>query len=225
MADVIVVADLRVEGSIVLLPMTRRGSSSSSDTVRTAEEVVRGAEEETGTEEVMVLPALSVVVIAELLEGVADVSVSSASSVAEVSEGWLEVGEADGVVVSSSSVEVVGSASEVVGPVVGSDVVSGSSVVGAEVVALVSEVVGSSEVVSGVEVGSTELLVVTPVPTTCRFGMTPRGRSWAWTCAKPTRAENMTDEGRMVGDIVICYVVRVRRWQASLEYPNRLNCF
>lgn len=65
-----------------------------------------------------------------------------------------------------------------VGSVVGSDVVSGSSVVGAEVVALVSsEVVGSSDVESGVDVGSVELLVVTPVPTTCRLGMTPRGRS------------------------------------------------
>lgn len=182
MLDVIVVADLRVEGSMVLLPMTTAASESESVTVRTAEEVVRGADEETGTEEVMVLPALSVVVTAELLEGVAVVPVVS-SSVEVVSEGWLEVGEADGEVVSlSSSVAVVGPGSEVVGSVVGSDVVSGSAVVGAEVVALVSsEVVGSFDVVSGVDVGSVELLVVTPVPTTCRLGMTPRGRSWAWT--------------------------------------------
>lgn len=183
MLEVIVVADFRVEGSMVLLPMTTAASSSESVTVRTAEEVVRGADEETGTEEVMVLPALSVVVTAELLEGVVVVPVVSSSSVDVVSEGWLEVGEADGEVVSlSSSVAVVGPGSEVVGSVVGSDVVSGSSVVGAEVVALVSsEVVGSSDVVSGVDVGSVELLVVTPVPTTCRLGMTPRGRSWACT--------------------------------------------
>lgn len=87
MLDVIVVADLRVEGSMVLLPMTTAASSSESVTVRTAEEVVRGADEETGTEEVMVLPALSVVVTAELLEGVAVVPVVSSSSVEVVSEG------------------------------------------------------------------------------------------------------------------------------------------
>lgn len=58
--------------------------------MRTAESVVRGADEETetGTEEVIVLPALSVVVMAELLEGSADVPVvSSAFSEDVVSEG------------------------------------------------------------------------------------------------------------------------------------------
>lgn len=76
-----------------------------------------------------------------------------------------------------SSEVVVGAVSEVVGPDVGSDVVSESAVVGAEVVVGGSEVVGSAEVVSDVEVDSTELLVVTPVPASCRFGITPRGRS------------------------------------------------
>lgn len=40
-------------------------------------------------------------------------------------------------------------------------------------------VVGSSVVESGVEVGVVEtlVLVVTPVPTTCRLGMTPCGMS------------------------------------------------
>lgn len=216
MLEVIVVLEENVEGSMVLLPMTRRGSSSSSEMVWTAE-VARGADE-TGTDEVMVLPALSVVVTSDwdtgVLEGPADVPVSSsvsssASSVVVgadvVSEGWSEVGEAVGAVVSSvSSDDVVGSAEVVVGSVEGGVVVSGSSVVdGGDVVALVSDVVGSSGVVSSeVVVGALEELVVTPVPTTCRLGMTPCGISWACACAKLARAENMMDEGRMVGDLM-----------------------
>lgn len=102
-----------------------------------------------GTEDVMVLPALSVVVTAVLDVGVLDdcaevpvsSSFSSSSSPEEVCEGCSEVGEAEGDVVPSSLVEeVVGPESVVVGAVVGSSevVVGLSEVVGAEVVALVS---------------------------------------------------------------------------------------
>lgn len=81
-------------------------------------------------------------------------------------------------------------------------------------------VVGSSEVVSGVEVGATELLVVTPVPTTCRFGMTPWGMSWAEICAKPARAENMMGVGRMAAIYVICaeYGCRSQPQQARFVF-------
>lgn len=175
MAEVIVVAEENVEGSKVLLPITTTSSPSPSAVVLTGEDVVRGADVETGTEDVMVLPELSVVVTGVLdsgvSDGVADVPVSS--SVAEVSDGCSEVGVVVGAVVEPPSVGVVGPASVVVGSVVGAVVGSVSEVVGAVVVALVSEVVGSEDVVSELVVGVTELLVVTPVPTTCRFGMTP----------------------------------------------------
>jgi hypothetical protein len=85
----------------------------------------------------------------------------------------------------------------VVGVVVGSALVVGDVVVGASV---------DDVVVSGVEVGSTELLVVTPVPTTCRLGMTPCGMSWAEIWAKPARAENMMGVGRIAGVYDICGV-------------------
>lgn len=175
MAEVIVVAEENVEGSKVLLPITTTSSPSPSAVVLTGEDVVRGADVETGTEDVIVLPELSVVVTGVLdsgvSDGVADVPVSS--SVAEVSDGCSDVGVVVGAVVELPSVGVVGPASVVVGSVVGAVVGSVSEVVGAVVVALVSEVVGSEDVVSELVVGATELLVVTPVPTTCRFGMTP----------------------------------------------------
>lgn len=107
-----------------------------------------------------------------------------------------------------SSPVVVGSAMEVVSSLVGAaDVVSEvwSVVVASVVEALVvGVVVGSSDVVSGVDVGATELLVVTPVPTTCRLGMTPCGMSWAEIWAKPARAENMTGVGRMAAIYDVC---------------------
>ena len=58
-----------VEGSMVLLPTTTRGSLSESVTVSTAAVPVRVADLETGTDDVMVLPLLSVVVTA-VLDGV-----------------------------------------------------------------------------------------------------------------------------------------------------------
>jgi hypothetical protein len=85
--------------------------------------------------------------------------------------------------------------------------VVGGVVVGSALV--VGDVVGSSDddvVVSGVEVGVTELLVVTPVPTTCRLGMTPCGMSWAEIWAKPARAENMMGVGRIAAVYDICGV-------------------
>lgn len=63
MFEVIVVLDEKVDGSMVLLPMTTRGSSSSV-TVSTADVPVRVADRVTGMDDVMVLPSLSVVVTA-----------------------------------------------------------------------------------------------------------------------------------------------------------------
>ena len=196
-ADVIVVLDAKVEGLMVLLPITTTASPpSSSVTVRTAE--VGVLEADAGMEVVIVLPSLSVVVTATWDVGVllasSDVVAPVASSVCEVlasslvdvdsdvvSAGWSEVGVAEVAVVSSPV--IVGPA-DVTGSSVVSVVVAGSalvvgSVVGAVVACVVScvvswvvdswEVVGSADVV-----GATELLVVTPVPTICRlFGMTP----------------------------------------------------
>jgi hypothetical protein len=70
---------------------------------------------------------------------------------------------------------LVGSAIAVVVPVSCSVVV-----VGVVFSALVDDVgvdVGSVDVVSEVVVDSIEVLVVAPVPTICRFGMTPSGMS------------------------------------------------
>jgi hypothetical protein len=78
--------------------------------------------------------------------------------------------------------------------------VVGGVVVGSALV--VGDVVGSSDD----DVVVTELLVVTPVPTTCRLGMTPCGMSWAEICAKPARAENMMGVGRIAGVYDICGV-------------------
>lgn len=68
---------------------------------------------------------------------------------------------------------------------------------------VVSDVVVWLVVVSGVDVGVVEtlVLVVTPVPTTCRLGMTPWGISWAAVCAKPARAEKRMGVGRMAANI------------------------
>jgi hypothetical protein len=174
---------------MVLLPMTTTASpSSSSVTVRTAEVGVLDADAE--MDEVIMLPLLSVVVTATCDVGVlldSDVAVvpvaSSdvlASSLVDVvsdvgSSGWSDVGVAEVAVVSSPV--IVGPA-DVGGSSVVSVVVAGSAlVVGSEVGAVVSCEVDWSEVVVSAEVvgvGATELLVVTPVPTTCRlFGMTP----------------------------------------------------
>ena len=196
-ADVIVVLDAKVEGLMVLLPITTTASPpSSSVTVRTAE--VGVLEADAGMEVVIVLPSLSVVVTATwdvgVLLGSSDVVAPVASSVCDVlasslvvvdsdvvSAGWSEVGAAE--VADVSSPVIVGPA-DVTGSSVVSVVVAGSalvvgSVVGAVVACVVSCVVScvvdSSEVVGSADVvGATELLVVTPVPTICRlFGMTP----------------------------------------------------
>lgn len=68
---------------------------------------------------------------------------------------------------------------------------------------VVCDVVVSLEVVSGVDVGVVEtlVLVVTPVPTTCRLGMTPCGMSCAATSAKPARAWKRVGVGRMAVNI------------------------
>ena len=187
-ADVIVVLEAKVEGSIVLLPMTTTESPSSpSLVVRTAEVGVLDAD--AGIDEVIVLPLLSVVVTATSDVGAALVSedvvpVASSDVLASslvavdsdvVSSGcWSEVCVAEVAVVSSPV--MVGPA-DVEGSSVVSVVEAGCSLVvgSAVVVAEVSCVVDSSEVVGSADVvGATELLVVTPVPTICRlFGMTP----------------------------------------------------
>ena len=103
MFEVMVVLEAKVEGSMVLLPITTKGSSSSV-TVSTAAVPVRVAERDAdvvGTEDVMVLPLLSVVVTA-----VSDVGVL---------DGDAEVPVPD----SEVSLEVVGA---VVGSEVGSEV-------------------------------------------------------------------------------------------------------
>lgn len=184
-ADVIVVFEAKVEGLMVLLPMTTTGSPSSSSAVRTAEVAVLDAD--AGTDEVIVLPALSVVTTALWDVGVLDADDSEPVASSEVlvssmvdddsavvSSGVSEVCVADVAVVSSPV--IVGPA-DVSGSSVVSVVLAGSSLVvedgGAGVVSceVDSSVV---DVGSTVEVGATELLVVTPVPTTCRlFGMTP----------------------------------------------------
>lgn len=207
MFEVMVVLEAKVEGSMVLLPITTKGSSSSV-TVSTAAVPVRVAERDadvTGTDDVMVLPLLSVVVTAVcdvgVLDGDAEVPVPDSEVSLEVvgsvveSEVGSEVG-ADVGVVSSLVVGVVGSTADVVGStwVVG---VVGSAL------DVVCDVVVSLVVVSGVDVGVVEtlVLVVTPVPTTCRLGMTPCGMSCAATSAKPARAESKTGVGRMAANI------------------------
>jgi hypothetical protein len=222
MLEVMVVLEEKVEGSMVLLPMTTRGSLSSV-TVSTAAEPVRVAERDTddvtGTDDVMVLPLLSVVVTAVWDEGVLDgdaevpVAASEVSSelVASVvaSEVWSEVGVADAEVVSSPVVVVESVVGSTIGVVVGSacdsDVVA--DVVGSGLVVDGVVVVDWSVVESGVDVGVEEtlVLVVTPVPTTCRLGMTPWGMSWAEMCAKPARAENMMGVGRMAASDIWWY--------------------
>lgn len=210
MFEVMVVLEANVEGSIVLLPITTKGSSSSV-TVSTAAVPVRVAERDadvTGTDDVMVLPLLSVVVTAVcdvgVLDGDAEVPVPDSEVSLEVvgsvveSEVGSEVG-ADVGVVSSLVVGVVGSTADVVGSawVVGVVGVVGSAL------EVVCDVVVSLVVVSGVDVGVVEtlVLVVTPVPTTCRLGMTPCGMSCAAMSAKPARAENKMGVGRMAADI------------------------
>lgn len=181
MFEVMVVLEANVDGSIVLLPITTKGSSSSV-TVSTAAVPVRVAERDadvTGTDDVMVLPLLSVVVTAVcdvgVLDGDAEVPVPDSEVSLEV------VGSVVGEVGSEVGSDVGVVSSLVVGVVVGSttdDVVSGCE---AEVVGVVGsalEVVCDvvvSLVVSGVDEGVVEtlVLVVTPVPTTCRLGMTP----------------------------------------------------
>lgn len=207
MFEVMVVLEAKVEGSMVLLPITTKGSSSSV-TVSTAAVPVRVAERDAdviGTEDVMVLPLLSVVVTAVsdvgVLDGDAEVPVPDSEVSLEVvgavvgSEVGSEVG-ADVGVVSSLVVGVVGSTADVVGSawVVG---VVGSAL------EVVCDVVVSLVVVSGVDVGVVEtlVLVVTPVPTTCRLGMTPCGMSCAAMSAKPARAESKTGVGRMAANI------------------------
>ena len=187
-ADVIVVLEAKVEGSMVLLPMTTTESPSSpSLVVQTAEVGVLDAD--AGIDEVIVLPLLSVVVTATSDVGAALVSedvvpVASSDVLASslvavdsdvVSSGcWSEVWVAEVAVVLSPV--MVGPA-DVEGSSVVSVVEAGCSLVvgSAVVVAEVSCVVDSSEVVGSADVvGATELLVVTPVPTICRlFGMTP----------------------------------------------------
>lgn len=85
---VMVVLEAKVDGSKVLLPMTTTGSSSVSDTVWTAEVPVRGADDVTGMDDVMVLPSLSVVVTAVcdvgVLDGDADVPVPDSDGSSEV---------------------------------------------------------------------------------------------------------------------------------------------
>ena len=209
MFEVMVVLEEKVEGSMVLLPMTTRGSSSSV-TVSTAAEPVRVAERDTddvtGTDDVTVLPLLSVVVTAVcdvgVLDGDADVPVPDSEASSEVvasvvasvvgSEVGADVGVVSSLVVGVAS--VVGSAVGVVVSGCVSDVVG---VVGSGVL-VVGVVVGSAGVVvSGVDVGVVEtlVLVVTPVPTTCRLGMMPWGMSWAAICAKPARAFKRTGTG------------------------------
>ena len=210
MFEVMVVLEAKVEGSMVLLPITTKGSSSSV-TVSTAAVPVRVAERDadvTGTDDVMVLPLLSVVVTAVsdvgVLDGDAEVPVPDSEVSLEVvgavvgSEVGSEVG-ADVGVVSSLVVGVVGSTADVVGSawVVGVVGVVGSAL------EVVCDVVVSLVVVSGVDVGVVEtlVLVVTPVPTTCRLGMTPCGMSCAAMSAEPARAENKMGVGRMAADI------------------------
>jgi len=189
-ADVIVVLEAKVEGSMVLLPMTTTDPPSSpSACVRTADVGVLDAD--AGIDEVIVLPLLSVVVTSTWDVGVAlvsDVSVPVASSdvlassLADVdsdvvSSGccWSEVCVAEVPVVSSPV--IVGPADVTGSSVVSVAVADGSSLVeeSVGVVAEVSCVEDSSEVVGSADVvGATELLEVTPVPMTCRlFGMTP----------------------------------------------------
>lgn len=192
-ADVIVVLEAKVEGSMVLLPITTTESPSSpSLVVRTAEVGVLDAD--AAIDEVIVLPSLSVVVTATWDVGAAlvsdaDVPVASSdvlasSLVAEVSDEvssgcWSDVCVAEVALVSSPV--MVGPA-DVTGSSVVSVVEAGSSLLvgSADVVADVSCVVDSSEDVGSEDVGSadvvgaTELLEVMPVPTICRlFGMTP----------------------------------------------------
>jgi len=189
-ADVIVVLEAKVEGSMVLLPMTTTDPpSSSSACVRTADVGVLDAD--AGIDEVIVLPLLSVVVTSTWdveVALVSDVSVPVASSdvlassLADVdsdvvSSGccWSEVCVAEVPVVSSPV--IVGPADVTGSFVVSVAVADGSSLVeeSVGVVAEVSCVEDSSEVVGSADVvGATELLEVTPVPMTCRlFGMTP----------------------------------------------------
>ena len=208
MFEVMVVLEAKVEGSMVLLPMTTKGSSSSV-TVSTAAVPVRVAERDadvTGTDDVMVLPLLSVVVTAVcdvgVLDGDADVPVPDSEVSLEVvdsvvgSEVGSEVGSDVGVV-SSLVVGVVESGTD--------DVVSGwvVGVVGSALEVVCDVVVSLVAVSSGVEVGVVEtlVLVVTPVPTTCRLGMTPCGMSCAATSAKPARAWKRVGVGRMAANI------------------------
>ena len=211
MFEVMVVLEAKVEGSIVLLPMTTKGSSSSV-TVSTAAVPVRVAERDadvTGTDDVMVLPLLSVVVTAVcdvgVLDGDAEVPVPDSEVSLEVvgsvvgSEVGSEVGADVGVVSSLVVGDVVGST---VGVVVSGCELDVVGVVGSAL-EVVGDVVGASVVVSGVDEGVVEtlVLVVTPVPTTCLLGMMPCGMSWAAMCAKPARAEKRTGVGRMAADI------------------------
>jgi len=214
MFEVMVVLEAKVEGSMVLLPMTTKGSSSSV-TVSTAAVPVRVAERDadvTGTDDVMVLPLLSVVVTAVcdvgVLDGDADVPVADSDSevspevVCSVvgSEVGSEVGSDVGVVTSLVVGVVVGST---IGVVVSGWEADVEGVVGSAL-EVVCDVVDSLVVVlPGVDVGVVEtlVLVVTPVPTTCRLGMTPCGMSWAAMCAKPARAEKRTGVGRMAANI------------------------
>lgn len=186
--DVMVVLEEKVEGSMVLLPTTTKGSSSEPVTVSTAAVPVRVADLETGTEDVIVLPLLSVVVTAVcdsgVLEGDADVPVADSDALSDeldasvvgsedCSEDWSEVGVAD---VEEGPSVGVSEEEGVVESLVGVEVVSWVLDVGADVV--VWDVLDGSVVVLSVfEVGEAEVLVVTPVPTTCRLGMTPCGMS------------------------------------------------
>lgn len=187
-----------MEGSIVLLPITTTLSPSLSEVVRTAEVPELDGDAETALVVTIVLPALSVVVMVVwdvgVLEADSDVPVVSSDDVLALSVVAADVASLVGSEVCAelcskdcvgdvdvvSLPVIVGPAVVVTGSVVGAVVVAGSSlVVGVVVVALVvcgvvessEEEVVSDEVVGVVEV---EVLVVTPVPTTCLlFGMTP----------------------------------------------------
>jgi hypothetical protein len=218
-ADVIVVAEERVE-RLMVLPPTITMSLELPDCVCTmADDVERGAAVLVTRLDVMVFPEASVVVTgivvltvvdcgtddvsdcAALLAADDDESITESdadvvcAAVAEVSDGVLD-GLSVVVVVGATTTTAV---SDVVISLVGVEVgaalvvVSGAGEVCCEVV-----VVTASTALVLVVLSAVEVEVVTPVPTTWRLlGMMPSSSSLSLICAKPAKKENIVGSARM----------------------------
>ena len=246
-ALVIVVAEERVERSMVLLPMTTR-LLDLPDSVRTGAE--EDARDEAGTTvlvatcDVIVLPELSVVVMATEVRTVED-AVSSAAAELSVLDGLslvdasLELSALLVVVVASDVEGVIWMVLDVEAAavdwslmIVDESEVSMVEVGVVDVVETSAEDVDVSLAVSLVEVGEVEVLVVTPVPTAWRLlGMMPSLTASALICAKPRtgKSENMASSsaGWYVGSSlpVMCQTEPSELLSPTICYsvPNALS--